>query len=92
MEEKKLEFDQLSNDLFWKFRCSCEDKEKQKNWGLSFAPKTEHKIVGYNDKYWWDNVAPTLTEITCKCGMGMTRMKNKDKFNIVEGKCIYLED
>ena len=42
MSEQKASFNQLSNDLFWKFYAG-ED---------GFI-----RWTGYNDAYWWDNVS-----------------------------------
>lgn len=55
LETKEMQFDQLSNDMYWKTYCF--DTDCFKSMG----------ITGYDDNYWWDSVA-SKKEVTCDCG------------------------
>lgn len=60
MEKQVARFEQMRNDLFWEAHCP-------KCWqnGRQF---TLLKWWGYNDRNWWDNVAPKAATRKCpKC-------------------------
>lgn len=66
-ETKYAEFDQLNNDLFWTFWHS--------EWDMSKPEGSKHhfskiKWTGYNDDFWWSNIATKEGQNVrqCECG------------------------
>lgn len=67
MSVTDIQYAHLSNDLFWTAYHHDGDHFEKMSW------------TGYNDAYWWHNVAPTEQFLikACKCG-------KKFKLNIDE--------
>lgn len=57
-ETTEVKHDRLSNDLSWSVYHRDGDHFEKVSW------------TGYNDNYWWQNVAPTEQFLirACKCG------------------------
>ena len=60
--EWKAKFNALDNDLFWKVHFMKERRdERGRLIGFEWFRTT---FEGYNDDYWWKNVAPKITRQT----------------------------
>ena len=63
-----LEYEQLSNDLYAKFRCSCGEQVR---------------LTGYNDANFFDNVNAQPRSRSCKCGQAYSVQWFRDAVNVV---------
>ena len=66
-----LKFEQLSNDLFTRFQCTCPDVAF-KNSPVAGLMRTTIRLTGYNDSYFFTEVNKAPREIQCGCGKKYT--------------------
>lgn len=76
IKKKYADFDQLRNDLFWDFN----------EYDLTTSHFHKVKWTGYNDNYWWNNVATQEGYNIKKCECGKSFQLNYNNNEVEELK------
>lgn len=59
----------MGNDLVAKFFCKCPSEDYKDHPTLAGLIKTQIKLWGYNDNYFFREVNKESRELVCKCGI-----------------------